>query len=126
MIEVAAGLIRDEDGRLLICRRTGKLEGLWEFPGGKREQDETWEACLKRELDEELLLDVKPLEVLCEREYDDGEKLIHFAFVLAEASSESPIVLTVHSDAEWVAPDCLKEYAFCPADESFLKQCGLI
>src|SRR6476469_370476 len=54
-VEVAAGLICD-DGRYLIAkRRTGvQLAGLGELPGGKREQGESLEECLQRELYEEL------------------------------------------------------------------------
>ena len=52
---VAAALV-DGDGRVLVCQRPqGKqLAGLWEFPGGKVEAGETPEACLIRELEEEL------------------------------------------------------------------------
>src|SRR5207244_13284843 len=56
VIEVAAALIRDTAGRYLITqrRRGSHLEGLWEFPGGKQEVGEAPEACLKREMAEEL------------------------------------------------------------------------
>ena len=55
-VEVAAALIQDASGRYLIARRREgtHLAGFWEFPGGKREADETLEQCLKRELSEEL------------------------------------------------------------------------
>jgi len=54
-IEVAAALIF-RPGQLLITQRHARahLGGLWEFPGGKREPGETWEACVIREIQEEL------------------------------------------------------------------------
>src|SRR5579863_6281440 len=55
VIDVSAALIF-RAGQLLITQRHAKshLGGLWEFPGGKREPDETFEACLIREIREEL------------------------------------------------------------------------
>jgi mutator protein MutT len=54
-VEVSAGLVF-RNGKLLITQRypNAHLGGLWEFPGGKRECDESFEACLARELREEL------------------------------------------------------------------------
>jgi 8-oxo-dGTP diphosphatase len=56
MVLVAAVALVDIDGRVLIAQRPpGKsMAGLWEFPGGKVDPGETLEACLVRELDEEL------------------------------------------------------------------------
>lgn len=58
--QVSAALIRRGDGRFLLARRpTGGLHGgLWEFPGGKQEAGESLEACLAREIEEELSLPI--------------------------------------------------------------------
>ncbi|MEN1960954.1 8-oxo-dGTP diphosphatase MutT [Luteimonas sp. MJ246] len=60
-VDVAAAVISDASGRILLARRTANrdLAGLWEFPGGKREPGETPEAALARELHEELGIEAR-------------------------------------------------------------------
>ena len=122
-IEVAAGVVKNAEGRILICRRKGVLEGMWEFPGGKREKGETFQQCLERELMEELELPVTAGPSLGSvlRTEDDGS-IIWLVFVSAEVSGEVPLQLHVHGDAAWVTPEEMKQYEFCPADAAFLKQ----
>ncbi len=129
MIEVAAGVVWDGRGRVLIARRKTDalgvweaLTGLWEFPGGKREAGESYEACLVRELKEELNLAVTPEGVLLETDFPTDGKPVHLAFVKAAASSDTPLALNAHTEAVWVEPEKLADYRFCPADEAFAAQ----
>ena len=121
MIEVSAGVIYDEAGRILICQRgEGRSNAhLWEFPGGKREAGETAEECLVRELMEELSL---PVTVL--RQGDvvmDGD--LCFTFLICKTAARP--VLTEHEDARFVTPRELLHFRFCPADVSVAHKLAL-
>jgi 8-oxo-dGTP diphosphatase len=123
VIEVAAALIRDGAGRYLISqrRRGSHLEGLWEFPGGKREPGEDFEACLRRELTEELsaTFAVGPLVHTVRWEYPDRVVVIHFY----ECRLESGAVIPGEQQAiEWVEPARLRDYAFPPADQMVIER----
>ena len=69
--DVAVGLVRDARGRVLIQRRPpeGLLGGLWEFPGGKVEPEETPAETVRRELREELGIEVRPGDLLARVEH---------------------------------------------------------
>ena len=82
LVIVSALVLVDQDGRVLICERPkGKfMEGFWEFPGGKLENNETPENCLVREIKEEIginLMDFcfSPLTFSL-NEYDDFNILL--------------------------------------------------
>lgn len=120
-IEVAAALIRDEAGRYLIARRpdSAHLGGLWEFPGGKREPGETLEACLRRELAEELGVEVavgERLETLL-WEYPEKTVLLHFYRCRLVGGRVEPRQVQA---VAWVEPSRLGEYEFPPADRALL------
>lgn len=120
-IEVAAGVVRDSEGRFLICRRKGTHEGLWEFPGGKREKGETFQQCLERELMEELELPVEAGETLGSVLRREGDKTIWLVFVSAKMKASADMVLHDHSEAAWIRPEEVNQYEFCAGDASFLR-----
>src|SRR5947209_7124346 len=77
-VEVSAGLVF-RNGLLLITQRRPQdhLGGLWEFPGGKRLPQESFEACLRRELMEELAIEVEVKELIEAITHQYPEKLVH-------------------------------------------------
>ncbi|MBR1840690.1 MAG: (deoxy)nucleoside triphosphate pyrophosphohydrolase [Alphaproteobacteria bacterium] len=120
--DVAAGLIMC-DGLLLIAQRKhGKnLEYKWEFPGGKLEEGETLEECLRREMMEEMQLEVFVREpfVTSSYDYDFGTIVLH-SFWATCKSKDIPVVLE-HEQYKWVDPHELPQYDFAPADKPIIE-----
>ncbi|MBQ3892635.1 MAG: (deoxy)nucleoside triphosphate pyrophosphohydrolase [Desulfovibrio sp.] len=115
--KVMAGVLR-QDGCVLIMRRAPFMSwaGSWEFPGGKLEQGESHEECLRRELEEELGIRATVGELLAENRhgYDFGEVLLS---VYEVTSWDGEITLTVHDDMRWVPIHALEEFpGLLPAD----------
>ena len=121
VIHVAAGLI-ERDGRYLIARRKRgvHLAGLWEFPGGKQEADETLEDCLRRELREELAIEITaPVHFYTtEHAYRDKTVALHFFFCAIR--SGEPQALDC-DDLRWVTPTEMAGYDFPPADRPVIE-----
>ena len=119
LLLVAAAALVDADGRVLICRRPeGKhMAGLWEFPGGKLEAGESPEACLIRELDEELGITVNQAclapFVFTSHAYEAFHLLMPL-FLLRRW--EGTVQRREHSALAWVAPIKLFDYPMPPAD----------
>lgn len=116
VIEVAAGIIYRE-GRYLIARRKPgvHLGGYWEFPGGKREEGESLEECLHRELFEELSIRVDvpiPYRVI-RHAYPERTVELHFFRCAIEQGEAAPVDC---EEIKWVLPEELAQFEFPPAD----------
>jgi 8-oxo-dGTP diphosphatase len=114
---VTAGVIQ-RDGRTLITRRPegGHLAGYWEFPGGKQEGGETLEACLMREIHEELGIQVHPSEHLLTEayEYETKRVTLHF-FACAIPEDQEPRAIE-GQEIRWATPEDLLLLRFPPPD----------
>jgi mutator protein MutT len=121
-IEVAAGLVF-RDGKLLITQRpaAGHLAGLWEFPGGKREPDESFEACLLRELREELGIEVVLGPLLESISHSYPEKTVHLRFYRCSWLEHEPQAIGC-PDFRWITPGELDQYTFPAADARLLER----
>jgi len=116
---VACALV-DEDNRVLIAKRPGDkhMGGLWEFPGGKVEENETPEEAIIRELAEELGIDVTqsclaPL-TFASHDYDQFHLLMPL-FICRQWNGE--VEAKEGQELTWVRPNRLSGYEMPPADE---------
>ena len=118
-IVVTAAVI-ERDGAFLVTRRLKgtHLEGAWEFPGGKCDPGEPLDACLWRELREELAVrSVVGAEIFSvAHEYSDRRIELHF---FACTLLDEPVP-QLGQDMQWVARERLRELEFPPADDELI------
>ena len=117
----AAVAVIERRGRLLICQRRDddSFGGCWEFPGGKREPGESWEACLRRELREELGVAVRSITHYdwMRHEFKDGT--VSFRVFRCSVAQGTPRPLDAQA-LRWVRPEELKRYQFPPANRHLI------
>jgi 8-oxo-dGTP diphosphatase len=117
---VTAALIKD-DHRILIAQRgkSKRFGSQWEFPGGKLQSGETPEACLRREIREELNLEIRVEEHFCtvRHRYQDFDiELMTFWCSIVGGELE----LEEHEQVRWVTVQELNQYDFVKADLSVI------
>jgi mutator protein MutT len=122
VIDVSAGLVF-RDGKLLITQRhlEAHLGGLWEFPGGKRKPNEGFEACLERELREELGIEVTVGELVESITHAYPEKTVHLRFYRCRWERHEPQPLGCPA-FKWISAAELKDYQFPAADARLLER----
>jgi len=116
MIDVACAIIINE-GKILATRRgqNMSLPFKWEFPGGKIEKFETEEECLRRELKEELNIEIRVNRKMSPKVFHYESFTINLIPLIAEYVS-GDIVLLEHNKYLWLFPDQLKGLDWAPAD----------
>lgn len=116
MKDVVAGIVIYED-KILIARRAKgeKMEGKWEFPGGKIEKGETPEEALIREFKEELSVDIDVEDFFCESIYKYEFGAIRLLAYRCKSKNKE-FKLSVHSEINWVEPKDILQYDLAPAD----------
>ena len=116
-LHVLVGLIGDEAGRWLVNqRRPGTdLAGFWEFPGGKRQPGETPLAALRRELSEELGIEVVAAEPWLTLVHDYPDKRVRLD-VWRVLAYRGAITAREAQLLDWVPADRLERLPLLPAD----------
>ncbi len=116
-IRVVAGILRDNDGRVLIAERLGDhaFAGLWEFPGGKIKDGEEPLSALKRELGEELGISILEQTLLMRLDHNYADRSVSIDFYLINEWSNTPEGRDGQA-LRWASPAALEEDCLLPAD----------
>ena len=116
-IEVVAAIIKKGDTILATQRGYGDLKDGWEFPGGKIEPGEAYDAALIREIKEELDVDIVVNEHVITIDYKGYEKFdLTMHCYLCSLANDSTITLVEHEAAKWLSKDSLYSVDWLPAD----------
>ena len=116
---VAAAFIQKGD-RILIAKRSPKAKvfpGMYELPGGKIEFGETPEEALKREIKEELDVEVEvfePYHVFSYIAHEGSAHYVEIAFICELKESEGNIRMLDHDDIQWVTREELEKFEMSP------------
>ncbi len=119
-VDVVAAIIRDNQ-KILITQRFDNvhLPGLWEFPGGKVEPDESLTAALEREIREELGVTILVGDEFFSVVHDYTPNSVRLHFFNCSIIDGEPHPLEV-ADMRWVRPEELGQFEFPPADADLI------
>lgn len=120
-IHVAAGILQNSHGDVLLTERLcdGPFHGLWEFPGGKIEDDEAADVGLKRELHEELGIEVLDSEPYMRLSHDYDDRSVDLEFFLVKSWRGEPSGLE-GQQLRWANVEQLDAAELLPADAPLL------
>ena len=120
MTNVVAAIIKKDNHFLIVKRNRKKHLGLkWEFPGGKVQENETFEEALIREIKEELNIKISLQDKLAEEKYKDEKIDIVLHYFLCTQESGT-IELNEHEDLAWVEKKDFDKYNFAEGDGNIL------
>ena len=120
-IEVVAAILHRDGAYFATQRGYGEFEGMWEFPGGKIEPGEIAESALKREIQEELGIDITVDKFLCTTDYDyPSFHLTMHCYLCRIISGE--IELREHKSARWLTAETLDNMEWLPADKEVVEK----
>ncbi|MDJ0695796.1 8-oxo-dGTP diphosphatase MutT [Mastigocoleus sp. MO_188.B34] len=119
---IGAAVIWNQQGQILIDRRPlgGQMGGLWEFPGGKIEPGESIEECIKREITEELGIEIAVCEHLITIDHTYSDLRITLTAHHCQHLSGEPQTIEC-DEIRWVWVDELENFTFPPANTQIIK-----
>lgn len=120
--DVAAGILCDAKGRILIAERLGggPFHGLWEFPGGKIDSGETAPQALSRELAEELGIEVTMYSSFMNLRHEYDDRVVSIEFFLVSDWNSEPVGREGQA-LRWVPTELLDAKELLPADVAVIE-----
>ena len=121
MIDVVAAVIKKNNKYFIAQRNRQKhFAYYWEFPGGKVDHSESFENALKREINEELSINIKIKNKIASEKHLDEKINVEVHYFLCEALNTN-IILSEHEDMKWVFKQDLLNYKLAPGDSKIIK-----
>ena len=121
MIDVVAAVIKNNNLYFIAQRNRNKhFAYYWEFPGGKVDNQETFENALKREIKEELSINIVVLKQIASEKHKDEKIDVNVHYFLCELLNEN-IILSEHEDMKWLQKNDLKHFKMAPGDSKIIK-----
>ena len=121
MIDVVAAVIKKDNKYLIAQRNRDKhFAFYWEFPGGKVNNNESFENALKREILEELSINIKINNKISSERFRDEKINVEVHYFLCEKLDED-IILSEHEDMKWVFKKNLLNFKLAPGDSKIIK-----
>lgn len=117
VIKVVAAIIENDENEILCALRSPdmSLGNLWEFPGGKVEQDESLFDAIEREIKEELSCTVKAIEVFDENTHEYEKVIVNLIGIKCKLVEGEPVARE-HSKLIYLKKENLKSLVWAPAD----------
>ena len=121
MIDVVAAVIKKNNLYFIAQRNRNKhFAYCCEFPGGKVDKQETFENALKREIKEELSINIRVFNHIASKKYKDEKIDVNVHYFLCESLNEN-IILSEHEDMKWLQKNDLKQFKMAPGDSKIIK-----
>ena len=118
--DVVAAIIIKDNKFFIAQRNRNKHMGLsWEFPGGKVEKGETFEVALKREIKEELNIEIDVKYKLGEENYQDDKINVKLHYFIC-SHIDGDINLSEHEDSAWIKKNEFKNFNFAEGDSDII------
>ena len=116
-VKVVGAVIENNNNEILCALRSPKmiLPNMWEFPGGKVEENETLFDAITREIQEELKCEVEALDIILDNTHEYEKVIVNLITIKCNIKNGTPIA-SEHSNLIWLKKECLKSLNWAPAD----------